>query len=160
MTTAEPTRPVFRNETNRAVFDELDSLLGKVASVHTLSTRLGLSESKVRSTLSRLSQRGLVNRVDGTPSVWEVTPAELTEPTTYTHVIIGPGFWGAGNSLDEARANAPAWSRAAGHGFDHLEFNGPIFDIEVNSVGGLTWTWAGDRIGKYTVTMVPAVASD
>lgn len=64
--------PTFRNETTRAVYEELDSLLGSVASVHTLSIRLGISEAKIRSTLSRLRQRGLVDRVDGTPSVWEV----------------------------------------------------------------------------------------
>ena len=64
--------PTFRNETNRIVFEELDSLLGSVASVHSLSIRLGISEARVRSTLSQLRQRGLVDRVDGTPSVWEV----------------------------------------------------------------------------------------
>ena len=81
----------------------------------------------------------------------------MTNPTTYTHLIIGPGFWGAGNSLDEARENAPAWSRAAGHGFDHLEFDTPIFDIEVTSLGTLTWTYDAPRLGNYTVTAVEPV---
>lgn len=77
-----------------------------------------------------------------------------TTNTTYTHLIIGPGFWAAGNSLDEARANAPAWSKEAGHGFDHLQFDTPIFDIEVNAVGGLTWTYEGASLGNFTVTEI------
>ena len=69
-TTTAP--PIFRNATNRTVYEELASLLGQVASVHTLSIRLGMSEARVRSTLGQLRNRGLVDRVDGTPSVWEV----------------------------------------------------------------------------------------
>ena len=71
-------RPAFRNATNRIVFEELESLLGSVASVHTLSIRLRLSEARVRSTLSQLRQRRLVDRVDGTSSVWEIS----NQPTT------------------------------------------------------------------------------
>ena len=82
----------------------------------------------------------------------------MTQPTTtYTHLIIGPGFWGAGNSLDEARGSAPAWSRETGHGFDHLQFDTPIFDIEVNPVGGLSWTYEGDTPGNFPVTEVEPV---
>ena len=73
-------RPAFRNATNRIVYEELNSLLGSVASVHTLSIRLGLSEARVRSTLSQLRQRGLVDRVDDTSSVWEIS----NQPTTTT----------------------------------------------------------------------------
>tara|TARA_R100000329_G_scaffold145145_1_gene130419 strand:+ start:745 stop:975 length:231 start_codon:yes stop_codon:yes gene_type:complete len=72
MSTTTTDRPAFRNATNRTVFEELELLLGSVASVHTLSIRLGLSEARVRSTLFQLRQRGLVDRVDGTSSVWEV----------------------------------------------------------------------------------------
>lgn len=64
--------PTFRNQTLEAVFTELDSLLGKVASVHTLAVRLSIQEQTVRTTLSKLKQRDLVRRVDGSANVWEV----------------------------------------------------------------------------------------
>jgi len=64
--------PTFRNEAMSDVYAELDSLLGKVASVHTLSIRLSVQEQKVRTTLSKLKQRDLVARVEGAPNVWEI----------------------------------------------------------------------------------------
>ena len=81
----------------------------------------------------------------------------MTNPTTYTHLIIGPGFWGAGNSLDEAPETAPACFSAAFHASAPLEFDTPIFDIEVTSLGTLTWTYAAPRLGNYTVTAVEPV---
>lgn len=60
--------PNFRNPTYEAVYDELDGLLGKTASVHTLGNRLALTERKVRSVLSYLHQQGHVEKV--TNNVW------------------------------------------------------------------------------------------
>jgi len=78
----------------------------------------------------------------------------MTTPTTYTFIIIGSGWWGAGNSIEEAKAHAPNGVVADLTGYQILEFDTPIFDIEVNTLGGLTWTYDAPRLGNYTVTEV------
>ena len=60
--------PEFRNATYETVYTELDELLGKSASVHTLSIRLVLPERTIRSALSHLYKRGLADKL--TANVW------------------------------------------------------------------------------------------
>ena len=73
---------------------------------------------------------------------------------TFTFIIIGSGWWGAGNSIEEAKAHAPNWVVTELTGYEVLEFDTPIFDIECNTLGGLTWTYEGSTLGDYTVTEV------
>lgn len=70
--------PEFRNPTYETVYTELDDLSGKTASVHTLATRLALTERKVRSVLSHLYKRGLVVKV--TNNVWSTDVDEELHP--------------------------------------------------------------------------------
>jgi hypothetical protein len=62
------TVPEFRNATYETVYTELDEVLGKAASVHTLSIRLALPERTIRSALSHLYKRGLADKL--TANVW------------------------------------------------------------------------------------------
>ena len=79
---------------------------------------------------------------------------------TFTFIIIGSGWWGAGNSIEEAKAHAPNWVVTELTGYEILEFDTPIFDIEVTSLGTLTWTYEGSTLGDFTVTAVAPIEPD
>lgn len=91
-----------------------------------------------------------------TPDV-ELVKEEPKAPTTFNTIVIGSGWWGAGNSIEEAKSHAPNWVVTELTGYEVLEFDTPIFDIACNTLGGLTWTYEGSTLGNYTVTEVEPV---
>ena len=73
-----------------------------------------------------------------------------TITTTYTVIVYGLGFWGCGNTYDEAVANARKYP-----GFDPLKdyhrvfkMTQPVHSVQASFMGG-QWVWA-DEHGDYT----------
>lgn len=65
--------PKFRNENHRTVYEYLDGLLGKCASVHSISIHTTKNERSVRSSLTALKNRGLASPEPEAHNVWCLT---------------------------------------------------------------------------------------
>jgi hypothetical protein len=80
-----------------------------------------------------------------------VTTETSTITTTYTVIVYGLGFWGCGNSHDEAIANARKYGRGFNPRKDYhrvFEFTEPVHSVQA-SLMGVQWEWA-DKQGDYT----------
>jgi hypothetical protein len=93
------------------------------------------------------------------PDIYQITHPRIgaimtntsTITNTYTVIVYGLGFWGCGNSHDEAIANARKYGRGFNPRKDYhrvFEFTEPVHSVQA-SLMGVQWEWA-DKQGDYT----------
>ena len=80
-----------------------------------------------------------------------MTDTETPITNTYTCIVWGAGFWGCGNSEDEAIANAVKYGRGFDPAKDYhriITLTDPVHTVEASWMG-VQWVWA-DVHGDYT----------
>lgn len=79
-----------------------------------------------------------------------MTTETPTITTTYTHIVHGAGFWGCGNTYNEAVANARKYGGFNPRKDYHrvYSFTQPVHSVQASWLG-VQWEWA-DEQGDYT----------